>query len=589
MTNVGSVLQVQRHAPHVRLVADVFRQDLEHHRKADARGFLGGGFGVGRHGAGGHHGDAIGLAYGLGFGLGQHVAAAGQHLLDDGAHAGYVRGWGVRTRTGGGRLRQLRLILGVALQHADGGHGLFRHVVAGDARVHEDLARLGHGGSANPAGNQRKGRALGRQHDRHHGAGDVGRWHDRRGRLDEQQRAGGLRVARQHLQRVHVALRGRVANDVHRVVVRPVGRQHGVQLAHHQLAQRGQGHALGGARVRGHHAGAAAVGQDGHAVADRGAKARQDLGCQEELLQAVHAQHARAGDGGVVHLVRASQRPRVRGRGAAALFAAAGLHGDHRLVARGRAGGRHELARIVDRFDVQQDGARLRVVGQVVQHVAEVHVGVFAQRNEVRKADVARLGPVQHGGDQRARLRDEGQLPGPRRDVRKACVQPGVRRQQAHAVGAQDAHQARAGDVQHGLLLLGRQARGDDHHRLGAALGQLAHQLDHGGRRCADHGQLGRFGQLVHAGVAAAAVQLFVLRVHRVDRSAKAAGAHVAPQRAADRVGPAGRADHGDGLGLKQRIKMASAHVRACLWLQSKNPVLPKKRIGRAPSPQRLA
>ena len=553
-------LQVQHHAAHVGLVRDVFGQDLQHHRKADARRLGRCGVGIGRHGAGGHHGDVVGLAHGLGLGLGQHVAAGGQYALDQRAHARHV-GRAAVVQLGGGRgLGQLGLVAGVALQRADGGHGLLGQVVAGDAGVDEQLARLGHGRAAHPGADQRQ-RALARRLDgRQHGARDVGGGHDGRGRVDEQQRAGVLRVLGQRVQRIHIALRRRVADDVDRVAARPVGGQHLVEVADEAVAQLGQRHAVRGGGIGRHHAHAAAVGQDGHLVADGRLEARQDLGRQEQLFQAVHAQHAGAGDGGVDHVVGAGQRAGVRGGGLLALLAAASLDHDHRLVARRRACGRHELARLVHRFDVQQDGARVGVVGQVVEHVAEVDVGMLAQRHEVREADLPRLGPVEHGGDQRARLRHEGQFARPRRNVREAGVEPGVRRQQAHAVGAQNAHQRGPGGVQHGLLLLRRQAGADDHHRLGAAPRQLFDQVHHRAGRRADHGQFGRLGQVGHAGVAALARQRLVLWVDREHGAGKAAGAHVVPQRAADGEGPLGRADDGHGLRVEQGIEIADAH-----------------------------
>ena len=242
----------------------------------------------------------------------------------------------------------------------------------------------------------------------------------------------------------------------------------------------------------------------------------------------------------------------MRGGGLLALRAAAGLDDDDRLVARRRARGRHELPRLVDRFDAQQDGARVGVAAQVVEHVAKVAIGVLAQRAAVRKADLPRLGPVQHGGDQRARLRDKRQLARPRRNVRKARVQPRAGAEQPDAVGPQDAQQRRPRGVQHGLLLLGREAGADHDGGPRAALGQLPHQVDHRGGGRADDGQLGHLGQVGHAGVTALAGQLAVLRVDGEDAAGKAAAAHVAPQRAADRKRPLRRADDGDRLRIEQ-------------------------------------
>ena len=301
-------------------------------------------------------------------------------------------------------------------------------------------------------------------------------------------------------------------------------------------------------------------GRAGVPRADGRLEAGENFGGQKELLQAVHAQHAGAGNGRFMHGIGAGQRAGVRGGGLLSRRAAPGLEHDDRLVARRRARGRHELARVLDRFDAQQDGARVRVAGQVVQHVGSVHVGVLAQCDKVRKTDAARLRPVQHGGDQRVGLRDQGQLARLGRGGRDAGVQVRVRRQQAHAVGPQDAQQPGARGVQHGLLLLGREAGADDHGGLGAGLGQLPDQIVHRGGRGADHGQLRHAGQIAHAGIAALAGQLLVFGVERPERALEAAGVHVAPQRGAGRKRPLGGADDRHRLRMEQRVEVADAH-----------------------------
>ena len=229
--HVAFVVQVQHHAADVGLVRDVFRKNLEHHRKADARRLGRCRVGIGWHRARGHHGDVVRLAHRLGFGLGQHVAAAGQHALHQGAHARHVGGAAVVQLRGGRRLAQLGAVARVALQHADGHHGLLRQVVAGDAGIHEETPRLGHRRAADPGADQRQWLLPSRSDDRNHGARNVGRRHDGGGRVDEQQRAGIGRVLAERLQRVDVALGRRVANDVHRVAVRPVGGQHLIKRA----------------------------------------------------------------------------------------------------------------------------------------------------------------------------------------------------------------------------------------------------------------------------------------------------------------------------------------------------------------------
>jgi hypothetical protein len=446
-------------------------------------------------------------------------------------------------------------------QHRDRGHGLLWRVVAGQARTLETLARLGYGLAAQPRADHARGLRLQQRRQR---VGDACAGHDGGGRVCEEQHAG-LAVGQQCGQRGQVARLGSVADQVHRVAVRPVRGQRRVQGCARGVGQRRQRQACGCCGVGRHHAGAAAVGDDGEAVRhDAGRAAGQAVQRErgvEELLQRVHAQHAGAAHGGVEHGVRARERARVRGRRRLPLGRTPGLHQDDRLVARRRARGRHELARRGDRFHVEQDGARLGVVGQPVEHVAEIDVGALAQRDEVREAHAAPARPVEQGRHQRAGLRHECQLPRLRAHVGEAGVQADVRRQQAQAVGPEDAQQVRARRVQHGLFHGRFEAGGQHHGGPRAARAQGRDQRGHRGRRRADHGELGRLGQRSHVGVAGLLAQHVVLRVHGPKGARVAAGAQVAPDGAADAASARGGAEDGHRSRVEKGVEMADAHA----------------------------
>ena len=176
------------------------------------------------------------------------------------------------------------------------------------------------------------------------------------------------------------------------------------------------------------HAGAAAVGDDGQPFAAPAARARQGLGGVEQRPPACPTRSMPARRAAASNTSSEPASAPVCEAAAARRPAPAGLDHDHRLVARCGPRRRHELARRLDRFGVQQDGARARLAAQLVEQVAEVDVGAVAQRDEVREADAAPVGPVQHRGGQRARLRDEGQLARQRIAGREAGVQAEARR-----------------------------------------------------------------------------------------------------------------------------------------------------------------
>ena len=155
-----------------------------------------------------------------------------------------------------------------------------------------------------------------------------------------------------------------------------------------------------GEAVRGQPSEAAAVRDDGEPVAGERLDAPERLGRVEQFVDIGDAQQAGAAEGGVVDRVGAGQRTGMGGRSLGALRVAPGLDHHHRLGTRGRACGGHELARVPDRLDVEQDCAGFRILGEPVQQVAEIHVHRVAQRDHRRKTDRTRPAPLhQTGGD----------------------------------------------------------------------------------------------------------------------------------------------------------------------------------------------
>lgn len=289
----------------------------------------------------------------------------------------------------------------------------------------------------------------------------------------------------------------------------PRGRQPGIERAQRGLGERRQLAAAKDQRVDRHHARAAAIGHDGQALAMQRPRPRQRLDRIEQFAGRPHAEHAGTADGRVVDVVGAGERAGVGGGRLGRLRGAARLDGQHRLVAGGGPRGRHELAAIRHRLQVQQDGVRARVAGQVVDHIAGIYIGAVAERDEMGEADLPRARPVQHGGGQGARLRHEGQCAGQRGGVREAGVQADARHHQPDAVGPEDAQQVGPRRLQHGLLhrlavpVGGAAQAGRQHDRRPrTAPPQLRDQPRYRGGRSADDGQLRRLRQRSEAGMA---------------------------------------------------------------------------------------
>ena len=119
---------------------------------------------------------------------------------------------------------------------------------------------------------------------------------------------------------------------------------------------------------------------------------------------------------------------------------AAGLHHHHWLGARGDARGRHELACIADRFHVQQDGAGAMVGGEVIQHVAEIHVQRFTQRDHAGKTDGTRHAPFHQPRCHRTGLRHKRKVTGQRLVRRHTGIEARVRRDESNTARTHQAH-----------------------------------------------------------------------------------------------------------------------------------------------------
>ena len=152
---------------------------------------------------------------------------------------------------------------------------------------------------------------------------------------------------------------------------------------------------------------AAAIRHDEQPAAARQRLHGKAAGQVEQLLDAPSADRARLRDGRVEGLIRAGQRPRVRGDGARALGRAARLQHHHGLGRRGSAERGEESRSVRDTLQVGDDDARLDVVRHGLQHVGLREVRLVAEAREDGEPEVPVARPVEDRHGQRTRVRDE--------------------------------------------------------------------------------------------------------------------------------------------------------------------------------------
>lgn len=298
----------------------------------------------------------------------------------------------------------------------------------------------------------------------------------------------------------------------------------------------------------------------------------------EQFVDVVDAQHARAPERRVVNRVRPGERARVRRGGLRRFHMAARLDDDDGFQTCGGARRRHEFPRMRDRFDIEQDRARAPVQRQPVQHVAEIDVGHRAERDHVRKADLARVRPIEHGGRHRARLGDEGEIALGGRKMREGGVEPRAGHQDAQAIRPDDPHEMGLGGIEHRLFqrlaLAARQFAEpcrQHHRRLATARRQFADHARYDlGRRAYD-GEIGCCRQRRHVGIGVDALDRFVFRVHRQDRTLESAGEQIARKHVADRPRLRRRADQCHGFRGEHVVEIADRHTGSSRYAASQH------------------
>ena len=121
-----------------------------------------------------------------------------------------------------------------------------------------------------------------------------------------------------------------------------------------------------------------------------------------------------------------------------ALRAAAFDHQD-RFIAGGTAGGGHKAPRIMNMFEIEQNGAGFAVAGQEIEHIVDINIRAAAECDKVGKTGFPLLCPVQNGVGNGGGLGNKRQFAFEHRYRGKTGIQPLPGRKQPQAVRAEQA------------------------------------------------------------------------------------------------------------------------------------------------------
>ena len=140
-------------------------------------------------------------------------------------------------------------------------------------------------------------------------------------------------------------------------------------------------------------------------------------------------------------------------------------------------------------FKVEQDSAGFAVTRQEIQQLIDVNVQAVAEGNEIGKAHLTLLRPVEDGIGYRSRLRNKGQFAFTDRNRGKTGIQPLPGRKQTEAIWTKNAHLVAAGAGQQFGLLFRR--RGKNNAGFTAFLTERLKQFEVSFRMRTEHGEVG--------------------------------------------------------------------------------------------------
>ena len=362
-----------------------------------------------------------------------------------------------------------------------------------------------------------------------------------------------------------VAIVAGVADHVDRVAERSGRGQRGAKLLLGGLAQLGQLQAVADRGVGGHDARAAGIGDDRHPRSLgqrlRGIKRR----VVEQFGNRIDPLHAALRQQGIVDRIGTGQRTGVAADRLGAFRRPARLQAEHRLVRfpEDLAGPLDELPAVGHVLQVHGDYRRVFVLGQVVQQIDLVHVGLVAEADELAEAHVAFLGVIEHRGAKCAALRKEAEIARGGHLAAEGGVHPHVRMRVDHAqaVGADQRNAGRL-DLFAKFVFQRRAFRPDfletgrNHHQAVDLLGDRL--IDHAqGRRGRDdqHGQIHRTRHVAERGIGEHAHHVAGLGIDGINRAVETGKQQIAENIVAYGAGPRRGADHGDRLGRQDAIK----------------------------------
>ena len=184
-----------------------------------------------------------------------------------------------------------------------------------------------------------------------------------------------------------------IAHNIDRIGMRPCGWHFFIELRQRFGREIGELAAQIEQIIDSNHTQPAAIGENGKTLTCKGLDTTECFGGGKHFRNIAHAQKSGPMKSCIIDGVRSCHCARMCGCGFGRIRMTSRFDHNDRFDPCGGTRGRHETARIADRFNIEKNGARLMIERKIIEQIVKIDIGHIADRYEPGKADATLMRP----------------------------------------------------------------------------------------------------------------------------------------------------------------------------------------------------